>query len=210
MYQLIELPECYLKEDRLSADERNELLQWFIESSPERISQLFDYISETSGEKVFQPGYKEADLKTLAIWLKQIISKRQMTDTERAFRDEQISELPKFVSEYVCCEIFTDETLSLVFDVAMFYADFIMNTIDGIEVQVKKGSEKNANKDSVVLTGFDGMEMNIVSIVMNLFSRLYDGKEADAVFIQNYKHWKSLKADGAQKVMKRIEKEPGV
>lgn len=183
-YHLVVLPVNSAPED-LTDPEARILFDWFVSNQFERIQELANFVNSTSDQN-FDPNFEPESLKPLGAWLQENIEYRSRTADEIA---RSKASLPEWLHNHVSEKAPTARTLSLIFDVGLYFAQVFIKNQPGIEWVLHKGGRTNINRNRPVLTGF-AMPLNPLHIAkVAVLSIAEDRKNVNRLY-ELYEIWR--------------------
>ncbi len=126
MYPLVKIPAFANKDFfSLSKEEAKEYLKWVLQIKSERINILEQYIHKVYPE--WKLDFTKESLEQLYEWFSNHIEYRNMDEDEKEAVKKQISTTPLFVDVIPIPELtFTDETVSICFDIGLYLGDSLI------------------------------------------------------------------------------------
>lgn len=147
---------------RESYEAAREYCARFVAGIPDRIQVLSDLVRTSPAHRTWQPDLTMDSLKSLGVWLKDHVSVRAMTEKELREID------PVYPSPMdLRGETITEETISVMIDVAMYLGQTFVSTFPGT---IKWGrpvkGKRSADYSLPYLDGFGRVTLNPIRMVM--------------------------------------------
>jgi hypothetical protein len=126
MYPLVRIPSFANKDFfAFTKSEAKEYLQWFLSIKDERIKIL--EIEVQKQYAYWKADYTKASLVELYEWFKQNVAYRPISDKEQEVIRIQLSSTPLLANVIpIPAQTFTDETVSICFDVGVYFGETII------------------------------------------------------------------------------------
>jgi hypothetical protein len=140
MYPLVKIPSFANKSFfEFTRDEAKQYLQWFLSIRDERISILESQVKQSYLK--WNADYTKGALIDLYNWFKKQVSYRKMTDEEKEQIRNQVSRTPLLVGVIPTPGVtFTDETVSICFDVGLYFGETLIANIQSLKWMQKISS----------------------------------------------------------------------
>lgn len=198
-YKLIQIPlKKYIYDT--TEKEAKEFFEWFLKIIPERLEILRSALKITGYEPT-ELDFSPESLDYIAQWFKNHITTRPLTKGERdAFKEKYSGTIKKGKYEIPLSRIvetpkrlFTEETLSLCWDIGIYFAETIRNNVKGLKWDFVKKPRNDAYYHLPVLIGFGPKKDNYFSpkdIMGTIASRILRRVDASNELRETYEHWK--------------------
>lgn len=133
MYSLVKIPSFANKSFfEFTKAEAKEYLRWFLSIKDERVSVLEANIKQIYPE--WKADYTIESLVILYGWFEKQVGYRSIIEEEKKEFDSQISKTPLFVEVIAMPQsTFTDETVSVCFDSAIYIGEMVIKSIHGVK-----------------------------------------------------------------------------
>lgn len=178
MYPLIKIPDFANKDIyTFSKEEAKEYYKWFTTIKSERLQIL-----ETEVQKMYPEwklDYTRNSLITLYEWLGKKVMYRNMNDEEKEEIKKQISKTPLLVSVIVIPDTtFTDETVSICFDIGVYFGDSLIFNVPGTKWIQKINSTNYIDyAQPLIATKFSKVPFNPRRIAESMAGSILDKSE---------------------------------
>ncbi|GEM_PF-2261913 len=142
MYSLIEVPDFANKDIyTFSKEEAKQYFKWFNDIKLNRLLTLEQSVRTVYSDWSLE--YNRDSLVLLYDWFLNIISYREITETEVDSIKAQISKTPFFVGIIdIPKKVFTDETVSVCFDIGSYLGDTLITQVTEAKWIQKLSSKK--------------------------------------------------------------------
>ena len=133
MYPLIKIPEFANKNFfDFTKEEAKEYFQWFLSIRNERLSILESHVKQSFFD--WKAGYTRESLIDLYKWFQKQVAYRSMTESEKKVVENQISQTPLFTGIIpIPHSTFTNETVSICFDVAIYFGETLICNVPSLK-----------------------------------------------------------------------------
>ena len=190
MYPLAKIPSFANKSFfEFTKVEAKEYLQWFLSIRDERASVL-----EVNVKKIYpewRADYKKGSLVNLYEWFAMQVAYRPMTASERKEVEEQISKTPLFAGVIPIPEAtFTDETVSISFDIGIYFGELLIRDIPLLKWTQKLNSTNYVYYAQPILSkSRSKVPVNPRSAIEGIARRILDKDTKEITFEMLYKNW---------------------
>ncbi|MGN6196508.1 MAG: hypothetical protein ACTHOB_16330 [Ginsengibacter sp.] len=170
-------------------DEAKEYLQWFLSIKDERLIVLEFYVKKAYPE--WQANYSEESLIDLYKWFEKQVAYRKVIEEEKKEIENQISKTPLFTGIIPIPQFtFTDETVSVCFDSAIYIGEVLINKLPKVK-WLQKLNSKNYIDYAQPLIGEKGgkVPVNPRRVVESIARRILDKDEEQISFEIVYEKW---------------------
>lgn len=167
----------------MNKKEAEEYFRWFIKQIDYRIQLLEDNMTNCD------LNYKRDSFLCLYNWFERNVSYRKMTNQEIEEEKENIIDLLKENID-VGEETFTDETVSICFDIGIYLGESIRNAVEGVNWTFDTSSKKHINYAQPTLKK-DGIkvELNPKNIMEILARKTIEGRAKESALMDLYDTW---------------------
>lgn len=142
MYPLVKIPVFAIKDIyTFSKEEAKEYFKWFKSVKNERLQILESEVQKMYPE--WKADYTRNSLIKLYEWFESRIKYREMNEEEKEEIEKQISNTPLFVGIIEIPETtFTDETVSICFDIGVYWGELVIDNFHGTK-WIQKNNSSN-------------------------------------------------------------------
>ena len=184
-YEIIKLPvESRLRV--MSDDESILLFDWVLSNQYERIDQLVSYVNVTT-DHYFGADCTPESLKVLGEWFSRMIRTRPKSDEEI---EKERAGLPASLHYQIDDREFTENTYSLILDIALYFSQVFLRNHPQIAWEICKSGSMNVDYNQPVLTGFGKKHLNPVRIIDVAAGGMHSGKHSGHRLFELYEIWK--------------------
>jgi hypothetical protein len=185
MYSLVKIP-VFAEKDiySFSKAEAKEYYKWFVGIKNHRLQILEATVQEIYPN--WKLDYERNSLIILYEWFGKRVSYRNMTDKEKIQVKEQISKTPLFVDVIDIPETtFSDETVSICFDIGIYFGETLINNIPGAEWIQKINSANFIDyAQPLIATKISKVPVNPRRSMEGIARRILDSDTSEIPFVE--------------------------
>ena len=135
--------------------------------------------------------YTKNSLIKLYQWFECKVMYRKMIDHEKKEIEKQISKTPSFVGFIEIPETtFTDETVSICFDIGIYFGDVFVNNLAGIKWIQKINSTNYIDyAQPIIATKVSKVPINTRRVAENMARIIIDKEEKRKSFLELFEKW---------------------
>ena len=190
MYTLIKRP-LFANKDfyDFTKKEAKEYLHWFLSIKDERIFILESWVKYVYPN--WNASYTKESLIVLYEWFRKQVSYRPMTLDEKNRLEDQINITPLFIGIIPIPQTtFTDETVSICFDIGIYLGEMLINNLSGLQ-WFQKLTSKNYIDYAQPLIGKkeSSVPVNPRRIVESVAQRIIENDPKQISFEKLYDDW---------------------
>jgi hypothetical protein len=164
-----------------SREELRAYARWFRESLPERERVLEKAVRSTPGFEGWEADATPESLDGLGRWLETRVETRERTREELAQAFARSGGFDHAEREL------TARTLSIVWDVAMYFARVILRSLPGTRWDLILRAKRHVDYGQPVLAGFGKVPLNPVQLIMTNVYSVMHGRRTDLP--GTYRRW---------------------
>jgi hypothetical protein len=193
MYQLIVVPQSFNKDIySLSKEQAKEYFTWVRSIKSERIEVLEKNIKTMFPD--WRPDYSKKSLIDLYSWFVQIISLELIGKAEIDKFKEQIAKTPQFINIIpVPKYVFTTETISICFDVSLYFGETMVKCVTDVKWSQKINSLNFIDYAYPLLVSKNStVPVNPRRLVENLATDILHKESETKSFIELFDIWERI------------------
>ncbi len=183
-YEVIITPFPITDFRSLSRQEINTYFKWYCAQTETAISRLARAVRSTSGFEGWEPDLRRASLIELGRWVEQNIQVRPRSQAEI---DAVKASVP-YAVEVREFEL-VDSTVSLMFDVGIYFAEVLRTQITGLKWTVMTRSLRFVDYGQPLLAGHGKVQLNPMRVMVTFAYSLGDHTETGAALLEIYDVW---------------------
>ena len=190
MYSLVKIPLFANKSFfEFTKAEAKEYLQWFLSIKDERLTILESHVKLAYPD--WEADYTRDSLVNLYKWFLRQVAYRPMTEEEKREVENQISETPLFVGVIpVPQATFTDETVSICFDIGLYFGEVLIKNIPSLKWVQKLSSTNYIYYAQPVLSKpISKVPVNPRASIEGIARRILDKDVEEITFEMLYNKW---------------------
>jgi hypothetical protein len=171
-------------------EEAKQYFKWFNGIKTERIKILESYIQKSYPG--WEANYTKSSLKILYEWLGKHVEYRPTTEGEKREIEDQINKTPLFVNIIPIPKFtFTDETVSICFDAALYFGETLISNVDGLKWIQKLSSIKYIDYGQPLISkGKSKVPLNPRRVAESFADNLLKDRKSDVTFESLFEKWK--------------------
>jgi len=180
-------PPFELEFDKMRPSEARAYFQWFKDQIPIRIGEL---------QRVFKSSHPSVDLdysieslKKLGEWFDSQVSVRPLSTSELA---EQRANAPTWLHPYLPTSTYTVETISLCFDIGMYFAEVLRSRNPNLYWDYVRSPKRSADLHQPVLKPFRNGHLNPFRIMVVIAGKVHQGKSASVELLEALRVWEGF------------------
>ncbi len=184
-----ELPDKRYNE--MGFSEAETLLEWLRRNCDIRIANLQILIDGTSRVH-FSLDFSTKSLLSLGKWLKETIETRPISEAEVL---EITSEMPEWVKDAMDIPTtrLTEKSISISFDVAIYFALVLLRNNSELKCSVHKGSKLDVNHNQPAVLGFKYSPFNPYQVIATgAVPGIADGSDSTDRLFELYSIWSEM------------------
>jgi hypothetical protein len=133
MYPLVRIPHFANKDYfEFTKNEAKDYLKWFLKIKDERVKILGQHVQHVNPN--WKVDFTRASLAQLYNWFSNAVAYRPMTEEEKEGVKRQLANTPLLANVIPIPEsTFTDETVSVCFDVGIYFGQTLINNVPGLK-----------------------------------------------------------------------------
>jgi hypothetical protein len=183
-YEPIPIPAS-LVSDMGGVKQARRYFEWFVSQIPTRLEALRHAVVSNGGSQI-SLDLSPASLAPLGAWLDTHLELRTRTAQEIE-RDTQ--SIPEWLRSEVEDSTFTDETVFLCIDVAIYFAEVLRQEYPALEWDFVRGPKNDADLYQPVLRSFGNAHLNPVAVMLVTAQRVRNGDSAAEMLPRVYAVW---------------------
>ncbi len=190
MYTLVKIPPFANKDIySFSKEEAKEYYKWFTNVKNERLQILESEVQRMYPK--WKLDYTRNSLITLYEWFEKKVMYRNINDEEKEEIKNQISQTPLFVGVIEVPKItFTEETVSICFDIGIYFGDVFVKNQTGIKWIQKINSTSYIDyAQPLISTKFSKIPINTRRVAENMARSILEKKEKRKSFLELFDKW---------------------
>jgi hypothetical protein len=190
MYPLVKIPEFANKDIyTFSKEESREYFKWFSSIKSARIQIL-----ERDVQSMFpnwKADYTKESLDKLYEWFEKRVDYREMTYDEKIEIEKQIGNTPLLVGMVEIPETtFTDETVTICFDIGIYFGEIFVKNETGINWIQKINSTKYIDyAQPLIANKVSKVPINTRRVAENMARIILDKDENRKSFLELFEKW---------------------
>lgn len=193
MYPLVEVPNKFNKPfNGFDKKEAQAYFEWFMKIKDERIATLEMKLQQY--DKTWVNGYDKTSLIGLFEWFKINVNARNMTQQEFKEFSDQLSSTPLLANVIeVSNNTFTKETVSICFDVAIYFGETLRRNINGLSWTYKVNSKKYVEyAQPLIVSSSHSVDVNPRRLIEVCAEKVIDRTEKENEFENLYNVWTNV------------------
>ncbi|MEI6811104.1 MAG: hypothetical protein WCK60_03605 [Candidatus Nomurabacteria bacterium] len=177
MYPLVKIP-LFAQKDiyTFSKEEAKEYYKWFISIKSERLQILVREVQKMYPK--WELDYTRNSLIKLYEWFERKVMYRNMNEEEKEQIKNQIAKTPLLVGVIDIPETtFTDETVSICFDISVYLGDALIFNVNGTKWTQKINSTNNIDYAQPLIVSRSGSPFNSRRVTESMAGSILDKRE---------------------------------
>ena len=186
-YELLNPPAIFSTPDIASTEDAQLYFDWLQGVKDDRIKILEEAVKSSPGFSNWIASYRPESLEQLNQWFKKVIKGRHITEEELLKETEALQDNFPNVSVDTNIRILTQESVSLSFDVGLYFAQLMKKNIPSLKWEIVR-EQRNIDYNQPVLKGKSKVKFNFRRIMEVQAIKLLQNKEVNLIRLYNF--WK--------------------